>query len=166
MIYVTVGKSIFDFERLVRAADEMAAELEEKVFIQRGYSSYVPVNAEHSDFISFDEAERLIGQASVVVSHAGIGTIIGSLRAGTPIVVVPRVQKNKEHFNDHQLEVCAAIEDRPGVEVVYDIEGLVPAVRRLSGMKGAFGQGRPGSGIIRAIEGYLEGLDKRRGEAY
>jgi len=159
MIYVTVGKNIFDFDRLVRAADRMAVELGERVFIQRGCSSFVPVNAEHRDFISFDEAERLIGQASVVVSHAGIGTIIGSLRAGTPIVVVPRMEKNNEHFNDHQLEVCAAIEDRPGVEVVYDIQGLVPAVRRLSGMKGAFGQGRPGSGIIRAIDGFIESLE-------
>jgi UDP-N-acetylglucosamine transferase subunit ALG13 len=162
MIYVTVGKMPLGFDRLVMAADEMAVELDERVFIQRGSTNYVPKSAEYADFIAFDEAERLIGEAEVVVSHAGIGTIIGSLRSGTPIVVVPRLKKYGEHFNDHQLEVCTAIEGRPGVEVVYETGDLVTAVKRLTGLKGAFGAEKPGAGMIRVIEYFLESLEMRR----
>ena len=136
MIYVSVGKMPIGFDRLVEAADEMARDIGDDVFIQSGSSPYRPMNAQYKDFVTFPEAEELQARASVIVSHAGIGTIIGALRSGTPIVIVPRREKYKEHFTDHQMEIADALRERRGVMVVEDVRELPGAVRRLMGMKG------------------------------
>jgi len=161
MIYVTVGKMPLGFERLVKAADGLAGMLDEEMFIQTGSSGYVPKNARHSDFITFPEAEEMMKDASLIISHAGIGTIIGAIRAGTPIVVVPRREKYKEHFNDHQFEIAGAVKGRPGVEVVYEEAELAQAVERLRGMKGKIKPESPGAGLIAAIDEFLEARGKR-----
>lgn len=156
MIYVTVGKMPLPFDRLIRAADEAAPALGEEVFIQAGSCAYKPAHSAYRDFLPFPEAEDFLGRASVIVSHAGIGTIIGALRAGTPIVVVPRREALKEHFNDHQLEIAEAVKGRPGVEVVHDIARLGEAIKRLQGLKGKVRPERPGEGIISAISEFLD----------
>ena len=155
MIYVTVGKMPLPFDRLVKAADGLAGSLGEEVFIQTGSGGYTPLVAAHRDFLTFPEAEAMLKDASVVVSHAGIGTIIGALRAGTPIVIVPRRHALGEHFNDHQMEIAREVEGRPGVLVVDDVSELAKAVESLRGLKGSIAPARPGSGIIEAIDSFL-----------
>lgn len=160
MIYVTVGKMPLSFDRLVRAADELAALSDEAFFIQRGSGRYRPSSAPYADFLEFAEAEDLLRRARLVVSHAGIGTIIGALRAGTPIVVMPRRRMHREHFDDHQLEIAGALEGRPGVEVISEAGELKGAVERLAAA------GRPppslaGRGLVEEIGRFLEGLEGR-----
>ena len=75
MIFVTVGRGI-PFDRLVMAADELAPTLGEEVFIQLGSSAYKPVNARYKDFLPFAEAEEMTRDASMVIAHCAIGTII------------------------------------------------------------------------------------------
>lgn len=160
MIYVTVGKGIDPFDRLVKTADELAPEIGGEVFIQSGCSLYKPLHARYEEFLTFPEAEELLKTASVIISHAGIGTIIGALRAGVPIVVVPRYKKYGEHFNDHQMEIARAVEGRPGVEVVYEDGDLTAAVRRLAGLKGTVKPQKTGAGLIDAIVDFIEGMEK------
>ena len=155
MIYVTVGKMPLPFDRLLTAADELAAGLGEEVFMQSGSATYRPVNAGFKDFLTFPEAEDYQSRAELIISHAGIGTIIGALRSGTPIIVVPRREALKEHFNDHQMEIAKAVEGRTGVEVVYDLSGLKAAAGRLLGLKGKIKPAQPGAGIFAAIEDFL-----------
>lgn len=159
MIFVTVGKGIDPFDRLVKAADGLAAEMDEKVFIQYGSSSYKPVHAEGRDYLTFPEAQELTRASSIMIAHAGIGTIIGALRSGIPIVIVPRYKKNREHFNDHQLEIAEAVKGRPGVEVVYEGDDLRSAVARLLEIKRPLVPQVSGAGLIDAIDDFLSGLN-------
>ncbi|MHB8173806.1 MAG: glycosyltransferase [Nitrospirota bacterium] len=156
MIYATVGKMPLGFDRLIKAADSLAASIGEKVFIQAGSSGYVPANASYKDFLTLPEAEAMQAEADVIISHAGIGTIIGALRSGTPIIIMPRREKLGEHFNDHQMEIARAVLGRPGVEVVYDVAELPAALGKLLGQKGKFKPQEKGAGIIAAIEDFLE----------
>jgi UDP-N-acetylglucosamine transferase subunit ALG13 len=160
MIYVTVGKMPLPFDRLVKAADELAEKLGVEVFIQRGSSTYKPLHAAYKDFLTFPESVEMFEKASVVVSHAGIGTIIGALRAGTPIAIVLRRRTLGEHFSDHQAEIAQAVQGRPGVEVVEDLSRLADTVQRLRGMKGKLAPTRAGSGIIEAIDSFLSSACK------
>ena len=159
MIFVTVGKGIDPFDRLVKAADGLAAEIDEKVFIQYGCSTYKPIHAEGRDYVTFPEAQEFTKASTIMIAHAGIGTIIGALRSGIPIVIVPRYKKNKEHFNNHQLEIAEAVKGRPGVEVVYEGEALLPAVNRLLEMKRPIVPQVSGDGLIDAIDDFLNGLN-------
>ncbi len=160
MIYVTVGKGIDPFDRLVKAADELAPEIGEEVFIQSGCSVYKPLHVRYKEFLTFPDAEELLKTASIIISHAGIGTIIGALRAGVPIVVVPRYKKHKEHFNDHQMEIAGAVEGRPGVEVVYEDGDLAAAVQRLKGLKGTLKPQKAGVGLIDVIADFIKNKEK------
>ena len=103
MIFVTTGTQ-FPFDRLIRYMDEWAAENSEKVFAQLGEGDYLPENMQWQRFISLDDYNEKIRQASVFISHAGMGNIISARENGTPIIVINRQAALGEHRNDHQAE--------------------------------------------------------------
>lgn len=103
MIFVATGTQ-FPFDRMIEYMDEWAASHEEEVFAQLGEGKYQPVNMQWQRFISLDEYNEKIRQASVFISHAGMGNIISAKENGTPIIVVNRQASLGEHRNDHQSE--------------------------------------------------------------
>ena len=138
MILATVGTHNQGFERLVRAADALAAGLEEPVVIQYGSSRYIPQHARAFAFTNGEEMADLVREARVVVSHAAAGSIILALRMGKPLVVVPRMKAYSEHFDDHQLQLARALGEAGRVVVVSqpDLETLRQAIQQASGMAG------------------------------
>lgn len=112
MIFVTVGNDFRSFDRLLRTVDEMAARIPVEIVVQRGYSNYLPGNVRHFDFVTMEESIDFIRNSELVVSHAGIGTIILCKKYGTPILILPRRKRYGEHMNDHQLEIAEALERR------------------------------------------------------
>ena len=120
MILVTVGFHFQGFNRLVEAMDKVAAEIDERVIIQRGSSSYVPQHAEHFQWTSSQQMEQLTEEARIVVGHAGSGTIILTLLKGKPLIVVPRLKQYREHIDDHQLQLAKEMGSQGKAAVVYD----------------------------------------------
>lgn len=128
MIYVTVGTHDQPFSRLVKAMDEVAAELGERVVIQLGPDTYMPRHAEHVSFVSREEADAYIHEARLVVSHGGCGIVSTAIKLGKPLVVVPRRRQYGEHIDDHQVELARALDGREGIRVVYDERSLRSAM--------------------------------------
>lgn len=124
MVYVTVGNHYQGFERIIQKMDEIAENLGEKIIMQIGVSKYIPKNCPYFRFIPFSESSNYIKRAKVVVSHAGIGTIITASKFGTPLVILPRRKKYGEHNNDHQLEIAKAIREKKGIFVTEDMDKL------------------------------------------
>lgn len=62
MIFVTVGTHEQPFNRLVKAVDDlkMSGKITDSVFIQTGYSTYVPKACEYKDFISMNQMNGII----------------------------------------------------------------------------------------------------------
>jgi len=48
--------------------------------------------------------------AEYVVCHAGSGLISAALRAGRRPLVLPRLARHGEHFDDHQTQIVAKLE--------------------------------------------------------
>jgi len=109
LILVTVGTHHQGFNRLVQPMDELAADLDEPVVIQRGSSTYEPRYAEHFQWTTSWRMEQLTQQARVVVTHAAAGAIILSLLKDKPLVVVPRLRCFSEHTDDHQQQLATAL---------------------------------------------------------
>ena len=65
--------------------------------------------------------------ADVVVTHAGVGTILRLFEIGLHPVVVPRRRAWKEHVDDHQLQIADLLE-RTGVATVCDASQLTAEV--------------------------------------
>lgn len=133
MIYVTVGNHDQPFDRLLAAMDRPAAELGEEVAMQTGVSQYQPCHAKGEPFFPYNKAEEMIRAASVVVAHAGIGTVIACRAHGTPLVICPRRAANGEHFNDHQFEIARELikNPRPGIAVALDESELMEKLSAL-----------------------------------
>ena len=154
MIFVTVGMPPQGFERLVQAADELAARAGELVMIQYGSSSYIPRHAEGFQWAPSQRMEQLTSQARVVVAHAAAGAIILALRAGKPTVVVPRRKAFGEHFDDHQVQLAEALDRARRLVAVRDPtpETLYAALQRAAGLAPATANAAP---LIQALRQQL-----------
>lgn len=108
MVFVAVGTQKFQFNRLLKAVDDLVAQglLEGEVFAQIGYSDYVPQNYQYKDFISRDVFQSCIERCDLLITHSGVATIIAGLRLRKPTVVVPRLEKFGEHVDDHQFQIA------------------------------------------------------------
>ena len=74
----------------------------------------------------FQDAAR---DADVVITHAGVGSLLGFLDAGIYPVLVTRRKARGEHVDDHQLEI-AELATRLDVAAAVDVSGLTAAVIR------------------------------------
>lgn len=120
LILVTVGTQLA-FDRLIETVDDWAARhRDEKVFAQIGPASYVPRNMEHRDFVVPGEAQALFRSAELIISHAGMGSILTALTYHKPILILPRKAALGEHRNDHQRATAKWLENRPGITVAWE----------------------------------------------
>lgn len=98
-------------ERLVNSIVESESLKSENFIIQ----STVPYestknqkNIEVIGLVSSSDLQKLVAQASLVISHGGTGSIIGALEQKKKVIAVPRLSKYDEHIDDHQLELVDA----------------------------------------------------------
>ena len=125
MIYATVGTQL-PFDRLVSAVDWWA-ELRGRndVFMQIGQTMFRPQHAAYQQFLDPLEAQAKLESASLIISHAGMGTIISALELGKPIIVLPRRAGLGEHRNDHQLATVKQLSRLSLVTVAMDEQELL-----------------------------------------
>ncbi|WP_278246513.1 PssE/Cps14G family polysaccharide biosynthesis glycosyltransferase [Butyrivibrio sp. VCB2006] len=127
-----MGTQKFQMNRLVKAVDELAAQMTEEIFVQRGWSDYTPTNCGYTDFMDVDEYNKKIAECSVLITHAGVGTIISGINAKRPIVVVPRKNKYAEHVDDHQCQIANAFSSKGCVlccEEVTELKDYIDKAR-------------------------------------
>ena len=127
MIVVTVGTNEARFDRLLEAVATL--RVQDDILVQYGSSSVRPANAARSlEFLPFDDLLEEMRRARVVVTHAGIGSIMSALACGKRPVVVPRLVRYREAVDDHQLPVARRLESAGLVIVVDDLSRLEEAV--------------------------------------
>ncbi|CAL0312174.1 unnamed protein product [Lupinus luteus] len=119
VVFVTVGTTRFD--ALVRSVDseivkqELFAKGYTHLLIQLGRGSYLPSKCEGDDgslgvdYFTFSStiAENL-RSASLVISHAGSGSIFETLKVGKPLIVVV----NEDLMDNHQSELAEELAER------------------------------------------------------
>jgi beta-1,4-N-acetylglucosaminyltransferase len=125
VIFVTVG-TCEPFDRLMRAVD--ALPIDEPIVVQTGLSTFIPHDRETVDFLPYERLVDLVREARLVVTHAGVGTILTALLNGVQPVVVPRLKRYGDAVDDHQLELAERLETLHLVKLVreaHDLEGVV-----------------------------------------
>ena len=113
-IFITLGSQKFQFNRLLKAVDELLERgtIEaDDVFAQIGYSDYLPKNFNYKKFLDRDEFNREMEKADIVITHGGTGAIIGAVKKGKKVIAVPRRAKYGEHVDDHQLQLICECDD-------------------------------------------------------
>lgn len=130
MIFVTVGTQL-PFDRFIEILDSYASKSKQKIIAQIGDAGFIPEHIQWEKFYEPDEMEELFDKAQIVISHAGIGSIISCLRRKKTIVVFPRLKCYGEHRNDHQLDTVESFESVQGVYPVKTREELEELLTRL-----------------------------------
>lgn len=131
MILVTVGH--IEFQRLTRAMDLVAKTSNEEIVMQIGYKPhYLPQNAKYFDFVDRTEMSDYFSRSEVIISHCSVSSILYAVNLHKPLVAVPRMSRNKEHMDDHQLDLARELEKGSvidGLFIIYDISKLEETIK-------------------------------------
>jgi len=131
MIFVTIGTQE-PFDRLIETIDEIAPNLGERVIAQISGSKLQFKNIETIEFLDPEEFNRYFDEASLIVSHAGMGSIISALQKGKPILIFPRLAEYHEHRNDHQLATLHQFRRFGYVHTALNREELIDLLKKHS----------------------------------
>lgn len=119
MIFCTIGTQA-PFDRFVKIVDEVAACIDEEIIAQVYKSEYVAKNIRTIDFLEPDAFNKLFNKARLIVSHAGMGTIISAMQQNKPIIIFPRIAALGEHRNEHQLATAQKMKELGYVYLAND----------------------------------------------
>lgn len=131
-VFLTIGAQM-PFDRLVKAVDDWAeVHTDVQVFAQVGSTSYRPRHIDFVEFIEPAEFHDRISWADVIVSHAGMGSILTALRCGKPMLVMPRLGRLHETRNDHQVATVIRLRENARIAVAMDERELVEILSNCS----------------------------------
>ena len=115
------------FDRLVEAGDRLANSGHD-VFVQYGYASAPPAEADGAMWVDRAELQRHCRLADVIITHGGPGSIWDAFEAGKVPIVVPRSHRHGEHVDDHQVAFVRHLAHHRRVVLVEDTDRLEEAV--------------------------------------
>jgi UDP-N-acetylglucosamine transferase subunit ALG13 len=107
MILVLLGTFPIEFQRPLRALHRLCSEgvIKEEVIVQNGHTPFVSDKLTLRPFIPQDDLLELYDRASLIITHAGTGSLIKGVKKGKKVIAIPRLVKLGEHIDDHQLEI-------------------------------------------------------------
>lgn len=153
MIFVTLGSQKFQFNRLLKAVDEL--DTDEEIFAQIGYSDYKPQNYKYEEFLDREEFAAWEQKADIVITHGGTGAIIGAVKKGKKVIAVPRLAKYGEHVDDHQIQLIKQFKD---LDLIYacmdgDLQKALEVVKNTT-----YNEYKSNTKtIIKSLEEFIEG---------
>jgi UDP-N-acetylglucosamine transferase subunit ALG13 len=112
LIFVTLGTHGQPFARALELVAGLATD--EEVLIQRGTTLERRdlIDAKWVDYLEWNELGENMRRADVVISHAGVGSMVTAIRAGKKPVAVPRLARFGEHVDDHQVQLAERFAER------------------------------------------------------
>ena len=133
MILVMLGTQNNDFHRLL---DEIEKNIEkgninEEVIVQEGFTKYKSDKMKIFSMTSRENLDKLIKQADLIITHAGLGSIEMSLEQNKKVIAVPRLKKFGEHVNDHQKDIERKLDEKGCLVGIDDVSKLGIALKKV-----------------------------------
>ena len=137
MIFVSLGTQDKPFNRIIDYVISLKENLKEikseKIIIQLGQTKLLKSDIERIksleniiiyDMLKPEKMKDIIKDADIIITHAGVGTIMECLERNKEIIVVPRKVENLEHVNNHQEEIAFEMEKKGFLTKVDTYEEL------------------------------------------
>lgn len=139
MILVTLGTQNNSFHRLLEEVQKCIDKkvIAEKVVVQAGGTEFKSNDMEILKLISSRQMNKLIKQASFIITHGGVGSIVTALKMGKKVIAVPRYHKYDEHVNDHQLQIVQTFDGQGFIKGICDVCDLESAIKSLESFEPA-----------------------------
>lgn len=105
-IFVTLGSSTQNFNRLLGKIDELIDEnVIKDVVVQSNSTDYVPKNYKIKNHLNFADYEKFVKNCDILITHGGVGSIFDGLINNKKIIAFPRMSEYREAVNDHQKQI-------------------------------------------------------------
>lgn len=112
LILVTLGTQDKPFNRLLELIDKKIEEgvIKDEVIAQIGHTKFESKNMQIFEFLSEEEFKDLMNKASLIITHAGVGTILNAIKLDKPVIACARLVEYGEHQSNHQIEIIDEFE--------------------------------------------------------
>ena len=133
MILVLLGTQNNSFYRLLEEIQKNIdnGNIKDDVIVQKGYTKFESKDMTLYNQLPADEIKKLINEADLIITHGGVGSIIGSIEQGKKVIAVPRLKKFKEHVNDHQLDIIKSFDEMGYIIGIQDVTQLSKALEKV-----------------------------------
>ena len=130
MILVLLGTQNNSFHRLLEEVEKNIKDktINEEVIVQAGYTKYQTHRMKVIDLMSKEQLEQFQDEASLIITHGGVGSIISSIEKGKKVIAVPRKHEYGEHVNNHQIQIVKDFNDKGYLIGIGNVENLKDAI--------------------------------------
>lgn len=132
MILVLLGTQNNDFHRLLDEVERNIKNgtIKEDVIVQAGFTKYNSDKMKIFSLTSESKLKKLVEDADLIITHAGVGSIEMSLEKNKTVIAVPRKKEYGEHVNNHQKDIEEEF-NRQGLLIgIKDVEELNTALKK------------------------------------
>lgn len=107
MIFVTLGTQDKSFTRLLDAIENKikTGKITDEVIVQAGTTKYKSKYMKIYKLLSIKKFEGYINSCDLLITHGGVGSILGGLKLHKKVIAAARLKKYDEHESDHQIEI-------------------------------------------------------------
>lgn len=137
MVLVLLGTQNNSFTRLLQEVEKNInnGNITEDVIVQAGYTKYHSDKMKIYNLISPQEMEKLVNDASLIISHGGVGSTLQCVKKGKVVIGVPRKKIYNEHVNDHQKQLIKSFDDQGYIIGTSDVTEIAQALKRAKNFK-------------------------------
>lgn len=137
MIFVTLGTQDKAFTRLLDAIEKQIenGNIKEEVIVQAGYTKYESKNMKIYKLISFDEFDSYMKKCDLLITHAGVGSIMTGLNNNKKVIAAARLKEFNEHTNNHQLDILREFTKKGYILSLEDFDDLGKVIKKSKNFK-------------------------------
>ena len=133
MIFVILGTQDKSFVRLLESIELNVKNgvIKDKVIVQAGFTKFSSDKIKIFDFVPKEKLAEFEDEADLIITHAGVGSIVSALKKGKKVIVVPRLKKYGEHTNDHQIQIIKEFSKKGYILPVNDLNELEKVLKKI-----------------------------------
>ncbi|WOO89163.1 glycosyltransferase [Mollicutes bacterium LVI A0078] len=107
MVFITYGTQPHDFKFMGELANSISQDYQVVAQIGESKNNITRPNTKVFDYTT--EFDSYIDDCQILITHGGVGSIMGGLMKGKKVIAISRLAKFGEHVDDHQLEVTTKL---------------------------------------------------------
>ncbi len=137
MVLVTLGTQNNSFHRLLEEVQKCIDNkvIDEEVVVQAGATRFKSKDMKIFKLVPTEELNKYVEEASYIITHGGVGSIVTGIKAGKKVIAVPRYHKFSEHINDHQMQIIETFDGQGFIKGIQRVEDLEKAIKELPDFK-------------------------------
>ncbi len=134
MILVLLGTQNNQFKRLLEEIEKAIDNgiINERVVVQAGFTKFKTDKMHIFDMKPKEVIDNLVDEASLIITHGGVGSIILGLKKGKKVIAVPRLHEFGEHVNNHQRQIIDIFSKKGYIIGLQNVEDLSEALEDIN----------------------------------